>query len=159
MAPEPRRDEMGSGDVPQQDSLERVVQVIRIMAGGDEVTPKTMGMPESPSSERHINYMKHAAKVLGLLDDEGGLLKAGEDVAALPPSKVGAFLALQFELSRIGRAWKEWASVEVLDDLDESSATPFLLAMGLSKAMAKRRGRTLSKWLGQFKNRNTPLIF
>lgn len=155
---EGRRDVMRSVDVPQQDKLERIVQVIRFMAGGNEVTARALNMPESPSSQRHIAYMKHAAKVLSLLNEDGKLLKAGEDAAALPRSKVAGFLALQFELSRIGRAWKKWAGVDVLDELDESTAVAFLRDVGLSATTAKRRGRTLSKWVLQFKRRDSLIL-
>ena len=74
-------------------------------------------------------------------------------LTTLSESRVLDFLSLQFEMSTVGRVWKAWAGVEDLLGLDENSAIEFLLAKGLSDSMAKRRGRTLRKWLLQFKTR------
>jgi hypothetical protein len=109
-------------------------------------------MPDTPSSVRHIDYMRHAGKVLGLLDDYGSLTAAGKVLADLPDTRALDFLSVQFELSVVGRLWKRWANVDDLHQLDEHSAEEFLLDSGLSSSMAERRGRTLRKWLEEFKS-------
>jgi hypothetical protein len=140
-----------SGDVPQQDNLDRVIQVVRIVAAGTPLRPRAMGMENSPSSRRHMDYMRHAAKVLGLLTERGLLTDAGKVLAALPRNRCIEFLSLQFEVCAVARRWKTWAEVDDVRSLDETSAVEFLRQEGLSPSMAVRRGRTLSRWVASFK--------
>ena len=141
-----------SVDVPQQDRFDRIVDVVKLVSSGKELRPKALKMKDTDSSLRHIDYMRHAAKILGLLAEDGRLTEAGRKLAQLPKSRVLDLLSIQFELSTVGRLWKTWAGgVEDLHQLDEDSAEKFLLDQGLSPSMAKRRGRTLRKWLHRFK--------
>jgi len=144
---------LSTNDVPQQDLLDRIIAVVRLLAREEEVHPRALGMEDDKSSRRHIGYMRQAARILGLVADDGMVTEAGRMLATLPESRVLDFLSLQFEMSTVGRVWKAWAGVEDLLGLDENSAIEFLLAKGLSDSMAKRRGRTLRKWLLQFKTR------
>jgi hypothetical protein len=145
---------LSSGDVPQQGSLDRIVHVIRVIASGAELAPKQLAMANSKSSLRDLDYIRHSAKVLGLLTDEGSLTSAGSALSQLPDSRVLDFLSLQFELSTVGRLWKKWSRANDLHALDPDTAPRFLRQHGLSDAMAERRGRTLGKWLHQFKARS-----
>jgi hypothetical protein len=96
--------------------------------------------------------MRHAAKVLGLLADDGTVTAAGRALASLPETRTLDFLSLQFELSVVGQLWKKWANVTDLLLLDQESAVKFLLNSGFHRSMAERRGRTLRKWLQSFKS-------
>ena len=58
---------------------------------------------------------------------------------------------MQFELSVVGSLWKRWADANDLYDLDPASSVDFLLENQLSPSMALRRGRTLRRWLDEFK--------
>ena len=146
---QPQR-ELASGDVPQQDRLDRIVKVVKIVSAGSEPNPAEMQMPGTSSSDRHIDYMKHGAKVLGLLGQDGTITDAGQRLAQLPESRILDFLSVQFELSMVARRWEEWASARDLHELDSGAAEEFLLRSNFSMSMAKRRGRTLKKWVVVF---------
>jgi hypothetical protein len=141
-----------SAHVPQQDNLDRIVAVLRLLANGTEVRPTALGMPDTQSSLRHIEYMRQAARILGLLADDGSVTAVGQMLARLPESRVLDLLSVQFELSTVGRLWKKWSEVADLHHLNENSAVQFLLESGLTPSMAERRGRTLRTWLLRFKS-------
>lgn len=142
---------LASDFIPQQDRLDRVVQVVRLIAAGRPVTPSAMGMTDTKSSVRHINYMRHAAKVLRLCTEGGDLQPSGWTLATLAEHRALPFLALQFETTAVGHAWLEWAEVLDVEGLDPASATDFLRARAvLSESMAVRRGRTLRRWVEAF---------
>jgi len=151
-APKSEPNELTTDDVPQQDRLDRIIAVVRLVAQGEELHPKHLGMPNTSSSRRHILYMRQAAKVLGLLTDDASLTPAGRTLAQLPESRVLDFLSVRFEVSVVGRLWRRWARVRDLYHLDPETAEDFLLDRGLSESMAERRGRTLRKWLLAFKS-------
>jgi hypothetical protein len=143
---------LSSAHVPQQDRLDRVVAVVRVLAGGKDLGPNALEMPDTASSERHIDYMRQAAKILGLIADDGSLTEAGWRLAQLPETRILDFISVQFEGSSVVQLWRKWSGVEDLFGLDENSAVEFLLQSGLSSSMAERRGRTLRKWLEEFKS-------
>ena len=149
---QPQR-ELASGDVPQQDRLDRIVEVVKLVSAGSEPNPAEMRMADTSSSKRHIDYMKHGAKVLGLVGQDGTITDAGQRLAQLPESRILDFLSVQFELSMVARRWKEWASARDLHKLDPGAAEQFLLGSRLSMSMAKRRGRTLKTWVVAFQER------
>lgn len=150
--------ELSTNDVPQQDRLDRIVAVVRLLAREEKVLPKQLGMDDTSSSVRHIGYMRQAARILRLLAEDGTVTEAGSKLARLPESRAFDLLSIQFELSTVGRLWKAWAGVEDLHQLDQNTAEKFLLAKGLSDEMAKRRGRTLRKWVDLFKAHLTPTV-
>ena len=110
-------------------------------------------MDDTASSLRHVDYMRHGAKVLALLAQDGSITQQGAQLARLPDSRVLDFLSVQFELSAVGGLWKRWANATDLYQLEPTTAETFLLEHGLSASMAKRRGRTLRRWLEKFKRR------
>jgi hypothetical protein len=137
--------------VPQQ-NLQRVVQLVRVVASGAIASADTMGMADTDSTKRHINYIKQAAHVLRLISEAGELLSAGRTLAALPEQHVMQFLAFQFETSVVGKAWLQWSEVDDVFELDPSTAEVFLAEseLGLAESMARRRGRTLRNWVRAF---------
>ena len=162
------RDPVSSDHIPQQDNLDRIFQVMRLVASGIAVTPSKMGMKEGTdkergNSKRHIDYMKHGAKVLGLLSDSGVLTPAGETLVMLTHEKAMKFLSLQFQATIVGRAWINWSNVREIEELDPDSAVEFLRERAvcgtgknqgkpLTDSMLERRGRTLRKWVEEFKS-------
>jgi hypothetical protein len=140
-----------SKGLPQQDRLDRVISVVQILANGRHPVPADLGMRDGKNSVRHIGYMKHAAKVLGLIGGRETLLPAGRTLVSLPESRQLSFLSHQFEISSVAMAWREWAAVQDLESLDDGTAKAFLLSRGLTDSMAERRGRTLRTWLKAFK--------
>ena len=131
-----------SAVVPKSDSLARIIQVVEVVASGKVLSPATIDL-----SQRHVDYHKHAARVLHLLSDEGTLLPAGATLVALPSSRRYDHLAIQFEVSTCGQAWMKWAGVARVADLDPETAFEFLeKKSNLTDAMIKRRGRTLRRW-------------
>ena len=146
-------EELISADVPQQDRLDRIVTVVRLVADGVDLHPTRLGMDDTASSLRHVDYMRHGAKVLALLAQDGSITQQGAQLARLPDSRVLDFLSVQFELSAVGGLWKRWANATDLYQLEPTTAETFLLEHGLSASMAKRRGRTLRRWLEKFKRR------
>ncbi len=144
--------QLSTANVPQQDRLDRVVDVVRLLANGKDLQPRALAMRDSASSLRHIDYMRHAAKVLGLVAEDGIATEAGRTLAQLPESRVLDFLSVRFELSVVARLWKKWSKAADLHQLDENLAVEFLLDSGFSVSMAERRGRTLRKWLLAFKS-------
>ena len=140
-----------TADVPQQDNLDRIVAVVRLVAESADVQPARLQMADTASSRRHIDYMRHGAKVLGLLAGDGTLTSPGRQLAQLPESRVMDFISVQFELSVVGTLWKRWAEASDLYDLDPESSVDFLLENQFSASMARRRGRTLKRWLREFR--------
>jgi hypothetical protein len=131
-----------SAAVPQTDSLDRIIQVVEVVASGKVLASTTIDL-----SQRHIDYHKHAARLLHLLSDEGTLAPAGATLVALPPSRRYDHLAIQFEVSICGQAWMKWAGVSRVADLDPETAFEFLRnKSNLTEAMVARRGRTLRRW-------------
>ncbi len=144
-------DKLMSELVPQQDRLDRVTQVVRLIAAARPVTPGNMKMPDTPSSVRHIGYMKHAAKILRLISKAGALLPAGRTLVTLAKHRTLPFLALQFETAPVGRAWLKWANARDVTGLEPATAVAFLRERSvLSESMVERRGRTLRRWIEAF---------
>jgi hypothetical protein len=143
-----------TADVPQQDRLDRIVAVVRVIATGVELVPERLQMEDTASSRRHLDYMKHGAKVLDFMLEDGSLTPAGFSLAHLPDSRVLDLLSVQFELSVVGRRWKDWAGAKDLRQLDPETAIRFLTESGLPKSMAERRGRTLRRWLRELGSRS-----
>lgn len=140
-------DQVASGDVPQSDSFERIIQVVALIAKGVVLSPETIDL-----SERHINYHKQAARILGLLDGEGAATQAGKAVATLAPNRQFDLLRIQFEMSRCGQAWLNFANVQGIEQIAPEQAEAFLRRRArLSNSMVARRGRCLRRWVRDLK--------
>ncbi len=133
---------IGSETVPQVDSLARIVQAMSVVASGKELSTQTIDL-----SRRHVNYVKHAARLLGLLSTSGELSLAGKKLTSLSGADQVSLLARQFELSACGRAWMNWSNANAISEVDPSSAERFLSEKStLPPTMVERRGRTLRRW-------------
>jgi len=152
-----KRNELGpkltSSVVPQSDSLDRILQAVSLINSSGGLSGDNIDL-----SPRHINYVKHAARLLGLLADDGSVTPVGTKVTALAPPKQKLLLKTQFQLSTCGAGWLAYAKVSSLDLVDPESAQAFLTARSdLPEAMLVRRGRTLRSWCKQLRSAaNTP---
>ena len=128
--------------IPQADSLDRIIEIVEVVRSGVPVTPTTISL-----SDRHIAYHLTAARVLLLVSEGRELLPAGATLVCLPTARRFDHLAIQFEVSVVGRAWLAWAKAAGLKDLDETTAEEFLKARSrLGPSVVVRRARTLRRW-------------
>ncbi|MFW5877220.1 MAG: hypothetical protein ACOCXM_10830 [Myxococcota bacterium] len=147
MEPDMREEEdvqgpLTSHDVPQADTVERVLDLTVSIVDGAEPTDESLGL-----QPRNLRYYAHAAFVLGLLDRDGHPTPIGEAFTAMHPDRYLPRLALAFAESRVGRRWVAWAGVRHIGDLDPASAEEFLRAASdLSESTARRRAATLHAW-------------
>lgn len=132
-----------SGHVPQADRLERVHEFLRLLRGGDRER-----LEEAFAQRRARNYHRHAARVLGLIDEKGRLTEAGGQVADTDLPAAYPLLADAFVKSVVGRAWLEWAKATSLHELRAEDAGRFLAERStLQDTMLERRSRTLARWI------------
>jgi ClpP class serine protease len=129
-------------DVPQADELDRVVRFVKLVANGESVNAKSLGVVS-----RQVAYYKSAAKILGLLDEEGSLTPAAQYLLRAPKSKTDQLLLTYFATSKCGNAWLTWADESQFHDLDPDSAEDFLeQTTELSQSTRHRRAQTLTAW-------------
>lgn len=138
-----------SRDVPQADKLETVVAMVRHLAGEAEAP--------ADLAPRHVNYYRHAARILGLVDERHAVTPPGHALAhAADPEEALSLVLAAFERSDVGRAWLSWADAPGVGALDPGSAGPFLAAASeLSASTAKRRASTLSLWARRLRGLDT----
>jgi len=130
-----------SSAIPQFDSIDRILEAMAVRSRGD-LSTETIDL-----SQRHVNYVKQAARVLGLLSPDNELTPIAERALSLGPEPKRKLLRRQFENSDCGKAWLAWARCSGLDDLDPESGEAFLEGCTeLPAGMVKRRGRTLRRW-------------
>jgi hypothetical protein len=135
--------QLSSGDIPQADRTEKVIELVVVAASNRPLSPENVGL-----SRRHTSYYSAAARAVGLLSDESKPTPLSADFPSLSPAERLRRMAEGLAASTVGRAWLAWAGVERLDQLEPESATEFLLERsGLSSSTAKRRARTLRCYL------------
>ncbi|WP_210487471.1 DUF6575 domain-containing protein [Pantoea ananatis] len=137
--------------VPQADDIHRIIKLVNCAA-----TNELFNEESEHITARQINYYKHAAKLLGLIKSNGFILQPlGWKVfyASEYKEKI-SLIADAFENTLCGWAWMKFCNVEKITDIDESTASDFLIekANGLSEDTAKRRAKTLQAWAIEFKN-------
>lgn len=135
-------DRVESSLIPQFDSIERVLEAVSVLSSRGELSEDTFDL-----SHRHVNYVKQAARVLGLVSTDGEITPVGRRVLALSAGRRGAVLRGQFEQSACGQAWLAWSKASTIDQVEPTSAETFLeQRTDLPPGMVKRRGRTLRRW-------------
>jgi hypothetical protein len=126
-------------EIPQAYRLERVV---------DRVRAAVVGEPFAAGGPRDEAYYRRAAALLGWLSVDGTPTAAGARVASLDGIDALVRAAVDFEASMIGQAWLAFSGVNRLEDLDPSSASPFLERVTtLAAPTVARRVVTLRQWL------------
>lgn len=133
--------------VPQANCLDRVVDIVKLRVNGEELKHELI---EGITSDRQVQYHTHAARCLGLLNNNNTITAAGR-VLAQKTSKVAQYqyLADRVESSDFGWAWMKWAKVENITDLDPDSAEIFIreCVRGLRRTSIIRRASSLSSWI------------
>jgi hypothetical protein len=138
--------------IPQFDAIKRVLEAISVLSTRGELSEDTFDL-----SSRHVNYVKQAARVLGLVSTDGEITPVGHRVLALSDGRRRAVLRGQFEQSACGQAWLAWSTASTIDQIEPSSAEAFLeQRTDLPPAMVKRRGRTLRRWCEQLRSEAAP---
>jgi hypothetical protein len=136
-----------SSEVPQADDLQKVFRLL-------EQAKRAEGRPDARKLglvPRQLNYYRSAAEVLRFLDPDHAwrLTDAAERLVTLNHDQQLAFTAVEFEATRVGRAWIEWSRARTLCDVEPDSATEFIRAtvLDLSEATVRRRAQTLAAWV------------
>ncbi len=138
--------------VPQANCLDRVVDIVKLRVNGEELKHERI---DGITSDRQVQYHTHAARCLGLLNNNNTITSAGR-VLAQKSSKVAQYqyLADRVESSDFGWAWMKWAGVSNITDLDPNSAEQFIreCVKGLRRTSINRRASSLSRWITILKN-------
>lgn len=136
---------LGTDKIPQADEIGKIVDIIRYKANGQVITPELLNI-----TQRQVRYYEDAAENLGLLDRNRHLTSIGRFVNDQKSFEEKlASLAIRFESSDCGWSWIKWSNVGSLVDLNEDTASEFLMSVapGLSESTANRRASTLRLWL------------
>ncbi len=137
------RGRIQSDQIPQADDLHRVFRVLELTSRGTDITAERLDVVH-----RQVNYYKHAARVLGYLDDDNELTAAGIQAMRLGSEERFVSCAVQFENSDCGAAWIMWSKGSSLAAVALESAEEFLATMSdLAPSTASRRAQTLRSWL------------
>jgi hypothetical protein len=144
-----------SRDVPQADSLERVLELASLW----------VQYPSSPSTvqqkfleidglvRRQFSYYRRSVEILGLVDERQRPTTTCYMLNRLPKQEQKMrFLAYQFISSNVGAAWFNWQDANELSQIQSERAAEFLSAVcpSLSQETIKRRASTLKSWLDRF---------
>ncbi|MGK3988468.1 hypothetical protein WME99_35825 [Sorangium sp. So ce136] len=132
-----------SVDIPQANNLDRVFQIVQLIAGGDEVDAEVLEI-----EPRQVAYYRRAAKILGFLTESEELTAAGRLIARLASGDRLRAAVVHFESSVCGDAWIQWSKGRTLLDVKPETAAEFIIASvpGLSEDTARRRAQTLNAW-------------
>ncbi|MBB1403720.1 DUF6575 domain-containing protein [Pseudoalteromonas sp. SG45-1] len=133
--------------VPQANSLDRVVIIVKHRVDKGELKHQFI---DGISSQRQVLYHTHAARCLGLLNQDNTVATAGLVLAQKCSKKAQyEFLADRVESSDFGWAWMQWAGVKSLSELDPYSSRPFVekCVKGLNRTSINRRASSLTKWI------------
>ncbi|HSN97564.1 MAG TPA: hypothetical protein VLS89_04665 [Candidatus Nanopelagicales bacterium] len=138
---------MESIDIPEARSLEKVRAVVQAICDG--VKDKAKIADRAELSDRHLDYHRHAARVIGLLEEQGEnwrVTKLGQELlaTALRSPQEAAVLQRAIKGSVLMEAVPSLLDVvpPTLDTLAEAlTENP-----GLSPSTARKRGRALLAW-------------
>ncbi|MUK63279.1 hypothetical protein GNP81_10165 [Aliivibrio fischeri] len=136
-----------SNKVPQANDLDRVIDIVKIRCEGDELHHEII---DGVNSERQVEYYTHAARCLGLLNNNLTIASAGRALCH-KSSRIAQyqFLADRVESSDFGCAWMKWSGVTDIGGLDPSTSEQFIAecVKGLQGQTVKRRANSLRTWL------------
>jgi len=136
--------------IPQANDLTRLMKLVTCVADNSPFNDESEGI-----TPRQINYYKRAAKLLGLLKENGFVLLPLGWKLSMEETYIGKLriFADAFENSVCGWAWMKYCNVDRIIDVDPDSATEFLInnSSGLSEDTAKRRATSLETWATEFK--------
>jgi hypothetical protein len=131
-------------NIPQANDVAKVFRVVELATRGTSITPRLLSVVP-----RQVDYYKHAARVLGFLDEDGTPTSVGRRLASSDESIRLALFRTQFERSACGAAWVRWSRGRSLADVEPESAEQFVTTTSdLDATTAERRAQTLRVWLG-----------
>lgn len=129
-------------DIPQADDLDLVYGLTSLLASEQSPNTRRLGLVA-----RQVSYYRHAARILGFLDEGFVVTSVGREIARTDKRTRDRLASIGFRESRVGCAWAEWSGFPVAL-IDPETAEPFLLAMSqLSESTRLRRVKTLRAWL------------
>lgn len=131
--------------VPQANTVQQVFQAVDAMLERGIVTPNDI---DGINSARQVLYYKQGARVLGFFDTDNQPTARARTLVGLDLEKRLAVTSVYFEDSPVGRAWRAWAGVDKLKQVDPATAQEFLEActIGLNGTTPGRRASTLRAW-------------
>lgn len=135
--------------VPQANDLDRLRKYLQLVEDHGYVTSESLGV-----KQRNVAYYRDACSELSLTHSYAKLTPIG--TKALTAKTKNEFLEIiqrQFEETECGSIWMHHESVTSVLDIDENSATEFLIdsCKGLNDETSKRRASTLKSWVKKFK--------
>lgn len=140
---------LSSSDIPQWDRLGMLLPMVQYLATGEG---------DSPIAElqtRHQQYVFHALKMFGLCDTRRNLTDAGRAVAERfdgSRKSRNEIIRECIENTLIAQKWMRHCGVTGFHFVDGNTAMEFLLENSdVSESTAKRRARTLKRWVLFFK--------
>lgn len=133
--------------VPQANCLDRVIIIVKHRIERGELKHQLI---DGIGSQRQVQYHTHAARCLGLLNQDNTVTTAGR-VLAQKCNKDAQyeFLADRVESSDFGWAWMQWAGVKSISELDPYSSKEFVekCVKGLERTSINRRASSLTTWI------------
>jgi len=131
--------------VPQANAINKVFHVVELKAGGKEIEPSDLEL----TTGRQVTYYVHAARMLGFLNNSNAINSAGFQFSKMNTKRRMNAAAIRFESSDCGWSWLKWSDASTICEIAANSAEEFLLQMcpTLSESTAKRRAKTLNRWL------------
>jgi hypothetical protein len=146
-----------SRDVPQADSLERVLDfaLLLIQYSESSSTIQEKFLEPGGITKRQVSFYKRAVEILGLMDEQGRPTNSCFILNYLKTKRAKKrFLGYRFMSSNIGTAWFEWQSINNISDIQYEKLVEFLteVSPSLSETTIKRRAHTLESWLEEFLN-------
>ncbi|WP_017325924.1 DUF6575 domain-containing protein [Synechococcus sp. PCC 7336] len=142
-----------SKEVPQADDLNKLFRMLELMKDGDVRLGYNLSL-----SPRQVNYYKHAARVLDLLNESGSITSRGQYLISLEKNERYNVAMMLFESSPVGFAWLRYSKAQSAIDLDPESAEAFLNSQcsNLANTTVGRRAQTLKYWVKSFQDREDP---
>lgn len=133
---------LSGSDIPQANNPYVLVELCRHRRDFGSTS-----WPSSLSDSRGRSYYTHAAKLLGLFDNNGRLTDIALAFASNDAMRRKQIFLSASRATSVFADWLEWAGVDSLDELDPNSASEFLLrCSSLSTSTAKRRASTIKQW-------------
>ena len=142
-------DYLDSSMVPQADNLDRIKSYLYIYNTEGFVTAKALGV-----EERQVGYYRGACLNLSLIHNYAKLTPLGmKALIAKDEQEYIQIIQRQFEETECGNIWMLKEGVTSIVDINEGSATKFLIenCNGLSPKTSARRAQTLKAWVRKFK--------
>ncbi|EYF00605.1 hypothetical protein [Chondromyces apiculatus] len=138
---------MESIDVPEARSLEKVRAVVQAIKDG--VKDKTKLADRAELTDRHVDYHRHAARVIGLVDEQNEkwkVTKLGNELLGTPLRSPQEAAVLQRAIRGSVLMEAVPALLDVVPPTLDSLAEALTENPGLSPSTARKRARALLAW-------------